>query len=35
MKTKMEKLDQNLQAVPLEAGLRFQDVRSTPARIYG
>ena len=34
MKTRMETLDKNLQAVPLEAGLNFQDVRSTPARIY-
>lgn len=35
MKTTMEKLDKNLQAVPLKEGLCFQDVRSTPARIYG
>lgn len=35
MKTKMEKIDHNLQAVPLKPGLHFQDVRSTPARIYG
>jgi len=35
MKTKMEKIDKNFQAIPLEPGLCFQDVRSTPARIYG
>ncbi len=35
MKTKMETIDENLKSVPLEQGLHFQDVRSTPARIYG
>ena len=35
MTKRIEELDPNLRAVPLENGLFFQDVRSTPARIYG
>ncbi|MDE5699279.1 MAG: SGNH/GDSL hydrolase family protein, partial [Lachnospiraceae bacterium] len=35
MKTKMETIDENLKSVPLKQGLHFQDVRNTPARIYG
>ena len=35
MMKRLDEIDPNLKAVPLENGLLFQDIRHTPARIYG